>query len=122
MEGQGVNGAAGWRQYSITIPCFALAKTLNFGFLLNGPGTAWIDDLELLVDGVPIALASADIGAPAAVTLDGKSAAATYDGIGAISGGGGNSVSYTTTRNPTAPKFSITYSNRALAHHFNSSK
>ena len=91
MEGQGVNGAAGWRQYSIAIPCFALAKTLNFGFLLNGPGTAWIDDLELLVDGVPTALASADIGGPAAVTLDGKSAAATYDGIGAISGGGGNS-------------------------------
>ncbi|HLJ45720.1 MAG TPA: S41 family peptidase [Bryobacteraceae bacterium] len=55
MQGLGVSGTADWQQYSITIPWDPQAKTLYFGFFLSGAGTAWVDDLELLVDGVPVA-------------------------------------------------------------------
>src|ERR1035441_6066572 len=57
MQGQGVSGTADWQQYSITMPWNPEAKTLYFGFFLSGAGTAWVDDLELLVDGVPVAQA-----------------------------------------------------------------
>ena len=57
MQGQGVSGTADWQQYSITMPWNPQAKTLYFGFFLSGAGAAWVDDLELLVDGVPVAQA-----------------------------------------------------------------
>ena len=57
MQGQGVGGTAGWQQYSITLPWDFQAKTLSFGFFVYGPGTAWVNDLELLVDGTPVAQA-----------------------------------------------------------------
>ena len=57
MQGQNIGGTADWTQYSITIPWADQAKELYFGFFLSGPGTAWVDDLELLVDGVPVAQA-----------------------------------------------------------------
>lgn len=57
MQGQGVSGTADWQQYSITMAWAFAAKTLNSGFFLSGAGTAWVDDLELLVDGVPVAQA-----------------------------------------------------------------
>src|SRR6185369_7646388 len=57
MEGKGVRGTADWQQYSITMPWNSRAKTLYFGFFLSGAGTAWVDDLELLVDDVPVAQA-----------------------------------------------------------------
>lgn len=57
MQGQGVSGTADWQQYSITIPWNLQAKTLYFGFFLSGAGTAWVDDLLLLADGLPIATA-----------------------------------------------------------------
>jgi C-terminal processing protease CtpA/Prc len=59
MQGQDIRGTADWTQYSITIPWNDQAKNLYFGFFLSGPGTAWVDDLELLVDGVPVAQAPA---------------------------------------------------------------
>jgi len=55
MQGQAVSGTADWQQYSITMPWNFQARTLNFGFLFSGAGTAWVDDLELLVDGAPVA-------------------------------------------------------------------
>lgn len=61
MQGQGVSGTADWQQYSITMPWNFQAKTLYFGFFLSGAGTAWVDDLELLVDGVPVAEAPARV-------------------------------------------------------------
>lgn len=55
----GVNGTTDWTQYSVSIPVVAAATQLNFGFLVGGTGTGWVDDLEMLVDGVPVAQASA---------------------------------------------------------------
>ena len=57
LQGQGVSGTAEWQQYSITMPWNSQAKTLYFGFFLSGAGTTWVDDLELLVDGVPVSAA-----------------------------------------------------------------
>jgi C-terminal processing protease CtpA/Prc len=50
-----VQGAAGWTQYSVTLPLYGQATLLYFGALLSGTGTAWVDDLQLLVDGQPVA-------------------------------------------------------------------
>ncbi|MBS1876959.1 MAG: hypothetical protein JSU00_27350 [Acidobacteria bacterium] len=49
-----IKGTSGWTQYATTIPWNGAARTLVFGFFLQGSGKAWVDDLELLVDGVPI--------------------------------------------------------------------
>ena len=57
MQGQGVNGTADWTQYSISIPWDGQAQFLYFGFFLSGAGQTWVDDLELLLDGVPVAQA-----------------------------------------------------------------
>jgi C-terminal processing protease CtpA/Prc len=62
MQGQGVSGTADWTQYSITIPVNFQGHTLYFGFFLSGAGTAWVDDLELLVDGAPVAQAPSIYG------------------------------------------------------------
>jgi C-terminal processing protease CtpA/Prc len=57
MQGQDIGGTADWMQYSITLPWDGQGKLLYFGFFLSGAGTAWVDDLELLADGVPVAQA-----------------------------------------------------------------
>src|SRR5581483_8815905 len=57
MEGQNVGGTADWTQFAILIPLSGDAKNISFGFFLAGGGQAWVDDLELLVDGVPVAQA-----------------------------------------------------------------
>ncbi|MBN2320993.1 MAG: hypothetical protein JXR49_18075 [Acidobacteria bacterium] len=54
MSKQQVKGTHDWAQYSVSIPYRADAKRLFYGFLLSGTGKAWIDDLELLVDGKPV--------------------------------------------------------------------
>jgi hypothetical protein len=58
MQAQQVNGTRDWAQYSITLPINPQAQQLYFGVLISGTGTLWADDLELLVDGKPIADAS----------------------------------------------------------------
>jgi hypothetical protein len=46
---------AEWRQFSISFPRKSTARSLFVGVRLVGTGKAWADDLELFVDGVPIA-------------------------------------------------------------------
>jgi hypothetical protein len=55
MQSQQVKGTRDWAQYRITLPINPEAKQLQFGVLVSGTGTLWADDLELLVDGKPIA-------------------------------------------------------------------
>ena len=55
MQAQQVKGTHDWAQYSITFPINPQAQQLSFGVLAFGTGTVWVDDLELLVDGKPIA-------------------------------------------------------------------
>jgi beta-lactamase regulating signal transducer with metallopeptidase domain len=55
MSSQQVKGTRDWAQYRITLPINPRAQSLHFGVLVSGTGTLWADDLELLVDGKPIA-------------------------------------------------------------------
>jgi C-terminal processing protease CtpA/Prc len=47
----GVHGTTDWTEYSVTRPVHSQATQLQIGVLLYGTGTAWFDDLQLLVDG-----------------------------------------------------------------------
>ena len=53
MEPEPVTGTRDWKQYSIEFPVDANALNLALGVYVNGTGRAWVDDLELLVDGKP---------------------------------------------------------------------
>jgi C-terminal processing protease CtpA/Prc len=54
MQSHRVEGTTSWTEYAVTLPIDRRANRLFFGVLLNGTGTAWADDLRLLIDGVPI--------------------------------------------------------------------
>lgn len=53
-----VHGTWDWRKDSVFISVVPGGKQLCFGFLLHGTGKGWVDDLSLLVDGRPVALAA----------------------------------------------------------------
>ena len=57
MQKRNINGTTGWTEYSITLPVHLGAQRLVMGALASGTGKAWVDDLELLVDGKPISQA-----------------------------------------------------------------
>ena len=46
-------GTNDWRQFSLAMPLNPEARQLFFGVLINGTGTAWADDVQVLVDGKP---------------------------------------------------------------------
>ena len=50
-----IEGTHDWLEYRIELPLAAGAQRLLFGAALAGEGTAWVDDLRILVDGVPLA-------------------------------------------------------------------
>ena len=54
MENRPIPGTTDWTQCRIELPLHPLARDVFFGALLDGEGTVWVNDLELLVDGVPI--------------------------------------------------------------------
>ena len=55
MQSQQVTGTRDWAQYRIMLQINPHVERLLFGVLVSGTGTLWADDLELLVDGKPIA-------------------------------------------------------------------
>jgi C-terminal processing protease CtpA/Prc len=57
MQKRNINGTTGWTEYSITLPVHPGAQRLVMGALVSGTGKAWVDDLQLLVDGKPISQA-----------------------------------------------------------------
>ena len=56
-QGRGVKGTNDWHEHAVTVPLHADARQLAFGVLISGTGKAWVDDLELTVDGAPFAAA-----------------------------------------------------------------
>jgi hypothetical protein len=56
-QGRGVKGTNEWHEHTVSVPVHADARQLAFGVLISGAGKAWVDDLELTVDGVPFASA-----------------------------------------------------------------
>ncbi len=59
MQGQGLKGTHEWAEYAIKLPLDSAARKLFFGVLIEGTGSVWVDDLEFIVDGKPIAEAPA---------------------------------------------------------------
>jgi len=53
MQRLNLRGTNDWKEYSITIPVHQDARQLVFGVFVTGTGRAWVDDLQLLVDGKP---------------------------------------------------------------------
>jgi C-terminal processing protease CtpA/Prc len=64
MQSRGIKGTLGWAEYSIKLPIKLASGKLFFGALIAGSGTLWVDDLQLLVDGKPIAEAPAALAPP----------------------------------------------------------
>jgi Peptidase family S41 len=53
MRNQDLNGTNDWAEFTIEMPFNSVAHTIVFGALIVGEGKLWIDDLQMLVDGVP---------------------------------------------------------------------
>ncbi len=56
-QDRNVRGTTDWHEHAITVAVHPDARQLTVGVLLSGTGKAWVDDLELTVDGVPFASA-----------------------------------------------------------------
>ena len=59
MAKQNLSGTRDWTEYRIVLPLDPKASKICLGALIAAEGTLWADDLELLVDGKPIAEAPA---------------------------------------------------------------
>ena len=56
MEDKGISGTTDWTKYELTLDLKAAkAKSINIGGELRGTGKVWFDNLQLSIDGVPIA-------------------------------------------------------------------
>jgi hypothetical protein len=58
LGAEGPTNAGTWSQHSLRASLLGDARQLVLGVRLGTPGKAWVDDLELLVDGKPLALVS----------------------------------------------------------------
>ena len=45
-----VKGTTAWKRYTITLPVAANAEFIEIGAMVQGKGTAWLDDVELAVE------------------------------------------------------------------------
>lgn len=54
MQQKRIMGSSDWTQYSVKRPYPEGAKTIYIGAILSGKGQLWVDDFELLIDGVKI--------------------------------------------------------------------
>lgn len=59
MANGGLSGTNDWGYYVVELPVHEQAESLQFGVYFNGTGKAWVDDLDLRVDGELIELAPA---------------------------------------------------------------
>lgn len=51
MENRPVTGTSDWRKYDIVLDVPSEAEEIVYGFLLNGKGQLWADDLEIVAVG-----------------------------------------------------------------------
>jgi C-terminal processing protease CtpA/Prc len=70
MQGRGLSGTTDWAPYSIRLPLDDRARTIFVGALATGGGTVWVDDVELLIDGMPPEAAPPFVPPPNPVTSD----------------------------------------------------
>ena len=57
-----IYGTQDWKQYGLKLPLQKEAFTINLFPLLYGPGKMWIDDVQILIDGVDISKAKIKVG------------------------------------------------------------
>lgn len=82
MNDRPVKGTTGWQEYEITLPYDPEKMTgVAFGALLRGRGKVWVDDLRMLIDGVPVELLT-----PALTKAEKDTIAAGGSGIDFIPG------------------------------------
>ena len=55
MASRNLHGTQDWAEYRVALPRDPAARTIRFGALLGGSGRVWVDDLQLFVDGRPLA-------------------------------------------------------------------
>jgi len=53
MSSQKINGTRDWQQYELALDIPVETINVNFGVLVSGPGTAWFDGLEVVLDNQP---------------------------------------------------------------------
>lgn len=54
MQQKKIMGTSDWKLYSVELPYPESAKAIYIGAILAGPGKLWVDDFELLIDGINI--------------------------------------------------------------------
>lgn len=82
MNDRPVKGTTGWSEYEITLPYDPEKATgVAFGALLRGSGKVWVDDIRVLIDGVPVELLT-----PALTKAEKDTIAAAGSGIDFIPG------------------------------------
>ena len=54
MQQRNIMGSKDWTSYSVKLPYPEDAKGIYIGAILSGKGQLWVDDFEVLIDGVPI--------------------------------------------------------------------
>jgi len=57
-EEKNIDFDGNWHEYNLKIPLHRYAREIVFGTFIYGEGRAWVDDLQLLVDGKPLKKAS----------------------------------------------------------------
>jgi hypothetical protein len=50
---RGATGTTSWTHYEFELPVGKTATNINFGVLLSGTGTAWVDSMKVELDGEP---------------------------------------------------------------------
>ncbi|HEX7493416.1 MAG TPA: MG2 domain-containing protein, partial [Bacteroidales bacterium] len=61
MTQRNIHGTSDWKQYSIKMMLPKDAATIKIGALLTGTGKLWVDDFQLLIDGIDIMNGNAKI-------------------------------------------------------------
>lgn len=59
---KGITGTTPWRRYEISLEVPSAAAVLYFGATQSGSGTAWLDDLQITIDGKPYQDPGLDLG------------------------------------------------------------
>jgi C-terminal processing protease CtpA/Prc len=70
MEDRKLQGTTAWSEYRVSLPLDSKARTIVFGGLLAGTGTVWLDEIQLLVDGRPVAEAPRIVRKPPPAETD----------------------------------------------------
>lgn len=61
LQKMGIKGTSDWKEYSVILPLPEEAKAIIIGAILPGKGKLWVDDFQLIIDGVDISKAKTKV-------------------------------------------------------------